>query len=89
MNIFFFDLSIFWYDCFILEEELQLFRADRPMLPSISNVYVMKRFLADVKLSLLHLRICSRKPLPGGCCQEACEETWDVKNMKITREKGY
>jgi len=56
--------------------------ADRPTLHSICNVSAIKRSSADVKLSLLHLRICSRKPLPGGCCQEACEGTWDVREYK-------
>lgn len=75
-----FDLRLFWHD-FYFGGRVATFlskksdTADRPTLHLINNVYVIKRSSADVKMSLLHLRICSRKPLPGGCCQEACEET--------------
>lgn len=81
-----FDLRIFRHDFYFggrvaafLSKESDA--AGGLTLHSISNVCVIKRSSAAVKLSLLHLRICSRKPLPGGCCQ-VYEEMWDVREYK-------
>lgn len=61
---------------------------DGSALHLITNVCVKKRFSADVKLSLLCLRIHAGKAFPGGCCQENCEEVWDVREFKDHQGKG-